>query len=188
MLRYARCHFAPWNSRCLERAALKGHRDIVDFLLKHNAPVESPTRAAIYAAEGGHLDLIILFHSRGFQFDERVAEQAAEMGHLDILQFIFLNNLPWHPQTCLQACSRPSEYVREEYGSQIGEIRERLQACRAWIGSIFGGFEVAVVDGIDAFLELQEEQEVQDDAVDETEEEEEEEEEEEIEEEMPFLP
>ena len=31
ILRYCRNHFAPWNNRCLERASLGGHKDIVLF-------------------------------------------------------------------------------------------------------------------------------------------------------------
>ena len=96
ILRYCRNHFAPWNNRCLERASLGGHKDIVLFLLKHRAPIQS-ANPAIFAAEGGHLDIVeILYNHGGVLFDERVAEQAAEMGYLDILKFIVERNLPWH--------------------------------------------------------------------------------------------
>tara|TARA_B100001250_G_scaffold390716_1_gene390934 strand:+ start:138 stop:752 length:615 start_codon:yes stop_codon:yes gene_type:complete len=103
ILRYCRNHFAPWNNRCLERASLGGHKDIVLFLLKHRAPIQS-ANPAIFAAEGGHLDIVeILYNHGGVLFDERVAEQAAEMGYLDILKFIVERNLPWHWHSCMQA-------------------------------------------------------------------------------------
>ena len=37
----------------------------------------------------------------------------------------------------MQACSRPSEYVRDEYYDQIEEIKERHAGCREFILSIF---------------------------------------------------
>ena len=63
MLRYCRNHFAPWNHRCLERAALGGHKDIVMFLLKHDIDrrLIQSANPAIFAAEGGHLDLVQIF-------------------------------------------------------------------------------------------------------------------------------
>ena len=90
MLRYCRNHFAPWNHRCLERAALGGHKDIVMFLLKHDIDrrLIQSANPAIFAAEGGHLDLVQIFFDRGVVFDERVAEQASEMGYLEILRFV----------------------------------------------------------------------------------------------------
>jgi len=139
MLRYCRNHFAPWNHRCLERAALGGHKDIVMFLLKHDIDrrLIQSANPAIFAAEGGHLDLVQIFFDRGVVFDERVAEQASEMGYLEILRFVVEKDLPWHPVSCMQACSRPSEYVRDEYYDQIEEIKERHAGCREFILSIF---------------------------------------------------
>ena len=145
MLRYCRNHFAPWNHRCIERAALNGHTDIVKFLLKHRAPIRS-ANPAIFAAEGGHLNLVKMFYDFGVVFDERVAEQAAEMGHLEILKFVVEKELPWHPHSCMQACSRPSEYVRDEYYEEIEVIKERHAGCRAFILSIFP--MMLVEDGI----------------------------------------
>jgi hypothetical protein len=124
---------------------LNGHTDIVKFLLKHRAPIRS-ANPAIFAAEGGHLNLVKMFYDGGVVFDERVAEQAAEMGHLEILKFVVEKELPWHPHSCMQACSRPSEYVRDEYYEEIEVIKERHAGCRAFILSIFP--MMLVEDGI----------------------------------------
>ena len=100
-----------------------GHKDIVLFLLKHRAPIQS-ANPAIFAAEGGHLDIVeILYNHGGVLFDERVAEQAAEMGYLDILKFIVekIYHGTWLP--CGTGCLQPSEYVRDEYYDRYQEIK-----------------------------------------------------------------
>ena len=130
-------HFAPWNNRCLERASLGGHKDIVLFLLKHRAPIQS-ANPAIFAAEGGHLDIVeILYNHGGVLFDERVAEQAAEMGYLDILKFI-VEKIYHGIGTSMQACLQPNNNnnVRDEYYDRIEEIKARHVEVREWMNTI----------------------------------------------------
>ena len=177
ILRYCRNHFAPWNNRCLERASLGGHKDIVLFLLKHRAPIQS-ANPAIFAAEGGHLDIVeILYNHGGVLFDERVAEQAAEMGYLDILKFIVEKNLPWHWHSCMQACLQPSEYVRDEYYDRIEEIKARHVGVREWMNTILPmPVETVINDNVDDEDSMDDEEEEEEDEEEEDEEEEDEEE------------
>ena len=180
ILRYCRNHFAPWNNRCLERASLGGHKDIVLFLLKHRAPIQS-ANPAIFAAEGGHLDIVeILYNHGGVLFDERVAEQAAEMGYLDILKFIVERNLPWHWHSCMQACLQPSEYVRDEYYDRIEEIKARHVEVREWMNTILPmPVETLINDNVDDEDTMDDEEEEDEDEEEEDEQEEDEQEEDE---------
>lgn len=58
------------------------------------------------AAEGGHLDLLILLHKGGCPWDTWVCTYAAKSGNLDMLMFAHSNGCPWNSWVCTYAAYR----------------------------------------------------------------------------------
>ena len=73
-------------------AAAKGHKDVVELLLKNNVSFDEasnsyPTPLHL-AAGNGHLHVLRLFHDYGVKFDVNTLHHAAARNHLDIVKFL----------------------------------------------------------------------------------------------------
>ena len=93
-------------------AAAKGHKDVVELLLKNNVSVNenSKTYSTTFylAAENGHLEVLQLFYDYGVKFDVISLHHAAARNHSEVVEFL-LRTVGIH-DTCLQ-CTCKAEHL-----------------------------------------------------------------------------
>jgi hypothetical protein len=56
-----------------------------------------------YAATHGHINILVYYHQKKYQFDPATSISAALRGHLHVLQFLKNNGYAWHADTCKAA-------------------------------------------------------------------------------------
>ena len=83
---------AFWNSTMMHAAALGGHVEVVQLLLKINASfvnVNGVNLTAIQlASQNGHLKVVKLLYERGAHVDHLALQYAADGGHADVVMFL----------------------------------------------------------------------------------------------------
>jgi len=82
--------------QCLKVAAEGGHTDIVIWLLEqYPYQIYKNEDVCMYAARGGHIELLKLLRSKGFIFNHTIAKYAALYNHMDALRWLLDNGCPW---------------------------------------------------------------------------------------------
>ena len=93
----------------MHAAAAKGHKDVVEFLLKRNVSFqESSTKYPTpfhLAAANGHFEVLRLFYDCGAKFDVITLHHAAARNHLDVVEFLLRND--GVRDICLQCKCKP---------------------------------------------------------------------------------
>lgn len=92
----------PYSREVLSCAAEKGCLDTIVYLHENGYAYENyyPHR---YAANNGHLNVIIYLQGIGCLWDARASENAAHSGHLDIVTYLHEHNCPWDASTFIEA-------------------------------------------------------------------------------------
>ena len=129
LLRYARQHGCPWDTRTCEGAARGGHLGCLWFASKLGCPWDERTcqvaagngqlrclrhaqetgcpwdgTTCAAAAEGGYLDCLRYAHGHGCPWDGATCMSAARGGHLECLRYAHENGCPWDENTtCMYA-------------------------------------------------------------------------------------
>ena len=95
-------------------AARKGHKDVVEFLLKSNISFQESTKnyqtPLHLAAANGHLDILRLFLDYGLKFDVIALHHAAARNHLDVVKFLLAKGEV--RDSCLQCNCRPLHHSK----------------------------------------------------------------------------
>ena len=93
----------------MHAAAAKGHKDVVEFLIKRNVSFqESSTKYPTpfhLAAANGHFEVLRLFYDYGVKFDVITLHHAAAGNHLDVVEFLLKND--GVRDICLQCECKP---------------------------------------------------------------------------------
>ena len=98
----------------MHAAARKGHKDVVEFLLKSNINFQEsiknyPTPLHL-AAANGHLDVLRLFRDYGAKFDMIALHHAAARNHLDVVKFLLGKGEV--RDSCLQCNCKPLHHSK----------------------------------------------------------------------------
>ena len=93
----------------LHAAATKGHKDVVELLIKSNVTFNEssknyPTPLHL-AAKNGHLAVLRLFYDYGAKFDVITLHHAAARNHLDVVEFLLTT--VGIRDSCLQCTCKP---------------------------------------------------------------------------------
>ena len=67
----------------------------------------------MYAAEGGHLEVLQWAHQNGCPWDEGTCKAAAKKGHLEVLKWARQNGCPWGLNTWKRAQRNCRAYLIE---------------------------------------------------------------------------
>ena len=91
----------------IHAAAAKGHKDVVELLIKNNVSIhEKNYPTAFHVASGnGHLEVLQLFYHYGIKFDGISLHHAAARNHSDVVEFLL--RTVGIRDTCLQCTCKP---------------------------------------------------------------------------------
>ena len=99
---------ARWSEEAVDRAAVGGHLEVVQWLRQNGCPWSS--RTCYRVAERGHLDILKWARSQGppCPWDLWTCTWAAKEGHLDVLKWARSQDppCPWDRETCDSAALR----------------------------------------------------------------------------------
>ena len=80
------------NYSLIHAAAAKGHKDVVELLIKNNVSFDEVNKKYLspfhLAAENGHLAVLRLFHDNGVKFDLITLHHGAARNHSDVVEFL----------------------------------------------------------------------------------------------------
>ena len=93
LLRYARQHGCPWDTRTCEGAARGGHLGCLWFASKLGCPWDE--RTCQVAAGNGQLRCLRHAQETGCPWDGTTCAAAAEGGYLDCLRYAHEHGCPW---------------------------------------------------------------------------------------------
>ena len=98
----------------MHAAARKGHKDVVEFLLKSNISFQESTKnhptPLHLAAANGHLDVLRLFRDYDAKFDIISLHHAAARNHIDVVKFL-LTKVEVR-DSCLQCRCKPLHHSK----------------------------------------------------------------------------
>ena len=84
----------------------------------------------MYAAKGGHLELLQWARANGCPWNEETCGAAAENGHLEVLQWVRANGCPWDWRTCAGAAEGGHlEVLQWMHVSGYSLYWRRVQTC-----------------------------------------------------------
>jgi hypothetical protein len=100
VLRFAIDNGCKPDASIMANAARGGRLEILEhFAHEHGLPWWASCACA-WAAQEGHLEVLIWTHNRGLPWDATTCEQAASAGCLQILQWVRPHGCPWSTWTC----------------------------------------------------------------------------------------
>ena len=122
----------------IHAAAAKGHRDVVELLIKSNVSFHElsknyPTSLHL-AAGNGHLEVLRLFYDYGAKFDVITLHHAAAKNHLDVVEFLL--RTVGVRDTCLQCTCQPghlSKFSVEDVHQYFCETALHAAVSRRYI-------------------------------------------------------
>jgi len=103
-LAWAKANGCPWEARTCVYAALGGHLQVLRWAREHGCPWDSKTCAA--AAAGGHLEVLRWALGCHCPWDANTCMEAAGGGHLEVLRWAREHQCPWDRSTCSNAARR----------------------------------------------------------------------------------
>ena len=102
----------------IHAAAAKGHKDVVELLIKNNASFHESSKmypTPLHLAAGnGHLEVLSLFYDYGAKFDVITLHHAAARNHLDIVEFLLTT--VGVRDSCLQCTCKPERLSKFSVG------------------------------------------------------------------------
>ena len=108
------CNTSVEELSFMHAAARKGHKDVVEFLLKSNISFQESTKnyptPLHLAATNGHLDVLRLFRDYGLKFDVIALHHAAARNHLDVVKFLLEKGEV--RDSCLQCNCKPLHHSK----------------------------------------------------------------------------
>ena len=91
----------------------------------------------MWAAWGGHLEVLQWARANGCPWDEDTCSMAAHNGHLEVLQWARTTGCPWDERTCGMAVREGHRDVflwAREYGCPTTGPQMDLAKYRGWLG------------------------------------------------------
>ena len=126
----------------IHAAAAKGHKDVVELLIKNNASFHESSKmhpTPLHLAAGnGHLEVLRLFYDYGAKFDVITLHHAAARNHLDVVEFLLTT--VGVRDICLQCACKPEQFPKfsvedDKMCSYISVKRHFMPLCQedTWI-------------------------------------------------------
>jgi ankyrin repeat protein len=98
----------------IHAAAAKGHRDVVELLIKSNVSFYKSSKnypTPLYLAAGnGHLEVLRLFYDYGAKFNVITLHHAAARNHLDVVEFLLTT--VGVRDSCIQCTCKPEQFSK----------------------------------------------------------------------------
>jgi len=101
LLTWARAEGCPWGRSTCMYAAHGGHLDVLKWARAEGCPWGEDT--CTRAALGGHLDVLKWARAEGCPLGEDICRVAAFGGHLDVLKWTRAEGCQWDELTCMNA-------------------------------------------------------------------------------------
>jgi hypothetical protein len=98
LIKWARQNGYPWSEQTCVFAAKGGHLEVLKYLHESGCPWNADT--CTKAAEGGHLNVLKWLRENGCLWNTWTCLGAAKGGHLDVLKYLHENLCPWNSWAC----------------------------------------------------------------------------------------
>ena len=116
-MRFAKKKKAP-KKQIVNAAAVWGHLDALKhFRKKSRAQTLFDEETCVFAALGGHLEVLKYAHENGRPWNYKICYAAAKGGQLEVLKYAHEKGCPWKEDTCFHAAAgghlEVLKYLRE---------------------------------------------------------------------------